>query len=539
MTLKSGERGYLLTGDSSYLNGYSRSRAEIPRLLATLGKLVSDNTDQTQRLHELRGSIEARLAEFKQVIELGPSRQIEALEVLKTARSRQLTPKIENQLAELRHTEFALLDERQQTADRVAVFGTFIAAALGLLALLSAAIGAFLLERQWTISQLRAANTELTQSRDSLKNREAHLEAILATVPDAMVIIDDQGLIQSFSATAEQLFGRKLEEVQGHNVSILMPSPYQEEHDGYLHRYRTTGEPHIIGSGRVVVGRRKDGSTFPMELSVGEALLGGHRQYVGFIRDLTQREERDRLLHEVQSELLHVSRLSTMGEMASALAHELNQPLAAMGNYLNGSRRLLGNIPDTRAIAVKGALDKAAEQALRAGQVIQRLRDFVARGETERRVESLKRLVEEACTLALVAAKEQSVQVKYRLDPALDHVLVDKVQIQQVLVNLLRNALEAMQDSARRELVLSTAPEMDHMVGVSVADTGSGIDPNIASKLFQPFVSTKRQGMGIGLSICRTIIESHGGQLIAEPNPEGGTIFRFTLRMVPPDETYA
>ena len=536
---ESGERGYLLTGDSSYLNGYSRSRAEIPRLLQTLANLVSDNADQTQHLHELRGSIEARLAEFGQVIALGPSRQVEALEVLKTARSRQLTPKIENQLAQLRHTEFALLDERQQTADRVAVFGTFIAAAMGLLALLSAGIGAFLLERQWTVSQLRAANTELAQSRDSLKNREAHLEAILATVPDAMVIIDDNGLIQSFSATAEQLFERKLDEVQGRNVSILMPSPYQEEHDGYLHRYRTTGEPHIIGSGRVVVGRRKNGSTFPMELSVGEALLSGQRQFVGFIRDLTQREERDRLLHEVQSELLHVSRLSTMGEMASALAHELNQPLAAMGNYLNGSRRLLENIPDTRAIAVKGALDKASEQALRAGQVIQRLRDFVARGETERRVESLKRLVEEACTLALVAAKEQSVQVIYRLDPALDRVLVDKVQIQQVLVNLLRNALEAMQHSMRRELVVSTAPEIDHMVGVSVADTGSGIDPDIASRLFQPFVSTKRQGMGIGLSICRTIIESHGGQMVAEPNPEGGTIFRFTLRLLPPDETYA
>jgi two-component system sensor kinase FixL len=297
-----------------------------------------------------------------------------------------------------------------------------------------------------------------------------------------------------------------------------------------LERYLTTGERRIIGVGRVVIGERTDGSTFPMELSVGEIVSGGSRQFVGFIRDLTQREERERLLHEVQSELLHVSRLSTMGEMASALAHELNQPLAAMVNYLKGSRRLLESISDSRGATIKGALDKAAEQALRAGQVIQRLRDFVARGETERRVESIKKLIEEASTLALVAAKEQSVQVKLDFDPTVDLVLVDKIQIQQVLVNLLRNAIEAMQNSTRRELIVSTTPAADRMTAVSVADSGTGIDPEIASKLFQPFVSTKRQGMGIGLSICRTIVESHGGQMMAEANPGGGTIFKFTLR---------
>jgi two-component system sensor kinase FixL len=345
-----------------------------------------------------------------------------------------------------------------------------------------------------------------------------------------MVIIDEHGSIQSFSATAEQLFGCKSDDVHGRNVSILMPPPYREDHDAYLERYLTTGERRIIGVGRVVIGERTDGSTFPMEFSVGEIVSGGSRQFVGFIRDLTQREERERLLHEVQSELLHVSRLSTMGEMASALAHELNQPLAAMVNYLKGSRRLLECISDSRGATIKGALDKAAEQALRAGQVIQRLRDFVARGETERRVESIKKLIEEASTLALVAAKEQSVQVKLDFDPTVDLVLVDKIQIQQVLVNLLRNAIEAMQNSTRRELIVSTTPAADRMTAVSVADSGTGIDPEIASKLFQPFVSTKRQGMGIGLSICRTIVESHGGQMMAEANPGGGTIFKFTLR---------
>jgi two-component system sensor kinase FixL len=222
--------------------------------------------------------------------------------------------------------------------------------------------------------------------------------------------------------------------------------------------------------------------------------------------------------------------------MASTLAHELNQPLAAIANYLQGSRRLLEYDSDERSAQLREALDKAGEQALRTGQIIRRLRDFVARGETEWRIESIKRLVEEASALALVAAKEQSVRVTFQLDPSVDLVLVDKVQVEQVLLNLLRNAIEAVEASDRRELVVSTTPAADNMIAVSVADTGPGVDPQIASQLFQPFVTTKRQGMGIGLSISRTIIESHGGQITMEPNPGGGSIFRFTLRAVTPEE---
>jgi two-component system sensor kinase FixL len=317
---------------------------------------------------------------------------------------------------------------------------------------------------------------------------------------------------------------------------MLMPEPYRHEHDRYLGRYLSTGERRIIGLGRVVVGQRKNGSTFPMELSVGEVALEGKKQFIGFVRDLTQRQEGERLLHEVQSELLHISRLSTMGEMASALAHELNQPLSAIANYLQGSRRLLQNSPDERSALIVKAIDKAAEQAVRAGQVIQRLRDFVARGETEKRVESIKKLVEEASALALVAAKDHLVRVDLRLDPSIDLVLVDKIQIQQVLLNLLRNGLEAMQTCERRELHVSTRPVEDNMVAVDVGDTGCGISSDVASRLFQPFVTTKRQGMGVGLSISRTIIESHGGQIAVEPNPGGGTIFRFTLRGVVPED---
>jgi two-component system sensor kinase FixL len=221
-----------------------------------------------------------------------------------------------------------------------------------------------------------------------------------------------------------------------------------------------------------------------------------------------------------------------MGEMASALAHELNQPLSAIANYMKGSRRLLEGRADEQSGMVRDAMDKAAEQSLRAGQIIRRLRDFVARGESERRVESIKKLVEEASALALVGAKDQGVRVLFRLDPAVDLVLADKVQIQQVILNLMRNAIEAMEESDRRELVLSISPTSSGVVDISVADTGSGIADDIMPHLFQPFITSKRHGMGVGLSISRTIIEGHGGRIWAESNPGGGTVFHFTLRAV-------
>jgi two-component system sensor kinase FixL len=364
--------------------------------------------------------------------------------------------------------------------------------------------------------------------------REAHLESILATVPDAMIVIDERGAMQSFSAAAERLFGYSASEVLGSNVKLLMPSPYRENHDGYIDRYLRTGERRIIGIGRVVVGERKDGSTFPMELAVGEMRSGNQRFFTGFIRDLTERQQTEARLQELQSELVHISRLTAMGEMASTLAHELNQPLSAIANYMKGSRRLLEGGTDERSAMMRDAMDKAAEQAMRAGQIIRRLRDFVARGESERRVESVKKLVEEASALALVGAKDQGIRVRFVFDPAVDLVLADKVQIQQVLLNLMRNAIEAMEASAKRELVVAAtaAEDEEDTVTIGVADTGPGIATEMASQLFQPFVTTKRHGMGVGLSISRTIIDAHGGRIWADGNPGGGTIFRFTLRAV-------
>lgn len=362
-----------------------------------------------------------------------------------------------------------------------------------------------------------------------LSGRETHLRLILNTVPDAMILIDDKGIMRAFSPAAERLFGWTADEAVGRNVSVLMPSPHRETHDAYLERYYRTGERRIIGLGRVVVGERRDGSTFPMELAVGEMRTAEGRFFTGFVRDLTERQQAEARLQELQADLVRVSRLTALGEMASALAHELNQPLTAIANYLKGSRRLLGAeaVPLER---VADAVDRAADQALRAGVIIRRLRDFVGRGEAERRIEDLSKLVEEASALALVGAREHGVRVRFNVDPAADRVVADKVQVQQVLLNLIRNAIDVMEDAPVKRLGITVITIDDEHVRITVSDTGAGISPEVAEQLFQPFVTTKRTGMGVGLSISRTIIEAHGGRIWFEPNDEGGTDFHFTLQ---------
>ena len=380
----------------------------------------------------------------------------------------------------------------------------------------------------WMGETLHHARRLIEDAQKALGSREAHVRSILDTVPDATVVIDEQGNITSFSAAAIRQFGYTEQEIIGQNVRILMPEPYRSEHDGYIRRYSMTGEKRIIGVDRVVVGRRKDGSTFPMKLAVGETKSAEGRYFTGFIRDLTEREQWQARLQELQSELARLARLSELGEMASTLAHELNQPLAAIANYTQGCVRFLNGIEDPALKPVKDALEETAQQSLRAGEIIRHLREFITRGETEMTVETMRKLIEEAGALALVGSREQGVRSVFDFAPKGAEVLVDRVQIQQVLINLMRNALEAMRESDQRELIVRTATK-DGNVVVEIADTGPGISDEIAARLFQPFVTNKASGMGIGLSISKRIIEAHGGQISVSRNDSGGATFRFSL----------
>ncbi len=380
----------------------------------------------------------------------------------------------------------------------------------------------------WLGELLHRAYRSALSTGETLQAREAHLRSIMDTVLDATVVIETDGAIISFNAAAERQFGYAAGEVIGKNVSMLMPAPYSSEHDGYLDRYLATGQKRIMGKDRVVMARRKDGSTFPIKLAVGEMRSGGKTYFTGFIRDLTERQQSAAELEQMQGELARLARISELGEMASTLAHELNQPLSVVINYARGCIRLLKDLDESVAIRFRDAFEESASQALRAGQIIHHLREFVTRGQIEKQPEDIRKLVEEAAALALVGSRERGVAAAFEFEPGAGIVMADRVQIQQVLINLMRNALDAMQESDTRELLVRTS-FADGDVSVEVSDTGPGISDEVAAQLFKPFVTTKPGGMGIGLSISRRIVEAHGGTISAGPNPRGGASFRFTL----------
>ena len=365
--------------------------------------------------------------------------------------------------------------------------------------------------------------------RRTLPEREALLQAIIETSPDGLITIDETGRIQSFNPAAERIFGYAAAEVIGHNVACLMPSPYREQHDSYIRHYLRTGEKRIIGIGREVLGRRKDGTAFPLDLAVAEVQAAGHRIFAGFVHDISARRLAEARLSELQAELIHVSRLSAMGEMASALAHELNQPLTAIMNYAQATRRLIGGAGEERTSALSGLLDKIVQQGSRAGQIIRRLRQFIAKGESERALADVNGVVEEAAALALIGAAGRGIAVRRELEEGLPPVLMDKIQIHQVITNLIRNSVDALSEVGSGEILIRTRRTSATQVEISVADTGPGLAPEVAARLFQPFVTTKPDGMGIGLSICRTIVEAHGGKLSVGDDPGSGAVFTVSL----------
>jgi len=354
------------------------------------------------------------------------------------------------------------------------------------------------------------------------------LAAIVESSNDAIIGKDLDGIVTHWNSAAEAMFGYRAGEIVGQPVVVLFPPDRVAEDAMILDRIRHGEKVEHYET----VRQRKNGSRFPVSLTVSPiydetgAIVGASK----ILRDLTERRDREQRLREAQSELFHVQRLTELGQLVSALVHEVNQPLAAIGNYAGAGKRLLA-AANTGAAAT--ALQKITEQTERAHQIIQRLRNFVKKSDSEQRPESLPAMIQEGVALATVTLRKEHVDVETRLDPDATQVAADRVQVQQVLFNLLRNAMEAMEHSARREIVITSAACGPGMVEIAVADTGPGLAPEVRANLFRPFVTTKDSGMGVGLSICRSIVETHGGRLWAEENPGGGAVFRFTLARAP------
>ena len=478
---------------------------------------------------------------------------------------------------------------------------------------------------------------------------------------DGIIAIDGEARIQLYNAAAERIFGYAPAEVIGQDVSCLSPTAERKLYRRYIRNHLRNGAAEIVGTGREVRGQRKDGSTFPLEVTVRATQVDGKPFIVGVVRDISRRKrdeatlrrERDftasvletvgalivvldaqgkivrfnqacetitgykaeemigtsiwdvLLLPEelgdvqnvfneltagffpnryrnhwltrtgerriidwtntalvddegavvnvvgtgidvtegvkseqrrqiLQSELAQVSRLSEMGQMASALAHEASQPLTAATNYLAAGKRMLADDRRSSIAKALALIDKAAGQVNRVSEIVRWLREFVRTGHRGQRAENLGGVIEEATTLALIGSRERGIAFELAPAPDIPPVWIDKIQIQQVLVNLIRNAIEAMEHSEVRELRIEAGHDGNGLAEVKIIDTGSGIDPEIAERLFEPFVTSKPQGMGVGLSISRTIVEGHGGRLWAEANSSGGTVFRFTVPVAPP-----
>jgi len=370
----------------------------------------------------------------------------------------------------------------------------------------------------------------MTKSDATSVHSPEQFQALMDAAVDGIVLVGHDGRIQAFNRAAERLFGYSAAEVVGANVSILMPEPDRSSHDAYMGRFLSTRIPHIIGRGREVEARRKDGSVFPVFLSVGAVEGTVPPSFVGFVQDISFRRRAEEDTHRLQERLTHVSRLATVGEMSAGIAHELNQPLAAVANYSQACERLLG-LPDPDIDEVRGALTQITAQAVRAGDIIRRLRALARNDVTKREPTDINQLVRELTDLIQLDAKAHDIHYKLELATQLPEVDVDRSQVQQVILNLVRNAIEALAETTRtpRQVTVQTKQSIEGPVEITVCDNGPGVSPSIASCLFDPFCTTKSHGTGLGLATSRTLIKSHQGSLEYHPNNPAGACFTVRL----------
>ncbi|WP_339720094.1 PAS domain S-box protein [uncultured Paraglaciecola sp.] len=366
--------------------------------------------------------------------------------------------------------------------------------------------------------------------KETIKDANERLIALLNAAVDGLIIIDKKGNIELFNSAAQKMFMYSSQEVLGKNIKMLMPAPFSREHDSYLSSYLSSGQPKIIGKGRKVKGKKSNGDEFPIFLSVGEVKDSSHTQFVGIIRDISEQEQ-DRIeAQENRNRLSHASRLSSMGELAAGIAHEMNQPLTAISSYAQASKRLLQSTSENNIEKVAAALDKICDQAIRASDVIDRLRNFVKKRVAQREYVELNVLIIKTVNLAKVDTRILDHKVILELEQVKKpKLLVDPVQIQQVLLNLIRNGIDSMEHIKGAPLIIKSQWISNELIEVSVKDCGLGMDAQTSGSIFSPFFTTKQSGMGMGLSVSQTIIHSHGGRIYFDTNQPSGCIFSFNL----------
>lgn len=355
-------------------------------------------------------------------------------------------------------------------------------------------------------------------------------EALMEAAVDAIIIIDDSGIIEQFNPAAERMFGYSQEEVSGQNVSMLMPEPQRSEHDGYIERYLQSGEGKIIGSGREVNGLRKDGESFPMQLSVGEIRQTDSQRFVGIVRDLTEFRAAQQQVRHLEEQLLHADRLVILGELTAGIAHEINQPLTAIAAYADAGRTMIDRRDETPREDMVSICERIAAQSRRAAEVVQRLRKLVRSGTVSKTSQNIEKIISNVLLLFEYEIKKSSVKLEFKSPASVPVLYVDEIQIQQILVNLVKNSLDALSGAGVKNGVIEIRVELiEEEIVVSVSDNGPGVSVDDREKLFEAFFTTKPKGVGLGLSICKSIAAAHGGSLKYSAEEGGGSRFALSL----------
>ena len=357
--------------------------------------------------------------------------------------------------------------------------------------------------------------------------RIALLDSILETAVDAIITIDQRGLVESFNRAASDMFGYVLDEVLGQNVSMLMPSPDQERHDQYLKDYLDTGVKKIIGIGRQAVGKRRDGSTLALEIAISEVSISGRVLFVGILRDITDRLQVEMDARRQLDEHAHAARLAALGEMVSGVTHELNQPLTAVVSFAEAAKRTLQNNPQELEL-VEDSVSQISDQGQRAGRILNELKRFVRKSKPMLERCDINQLVNRVLNLLGHQFQRQRVEVKLLLNEEPVLACVNPIQLEQVIINLVLNGIDAASGCAASEVCIATSYIGDKLE-LKVSDNGQGIEVDIIDRIFDAFYTTKTEGTGLGLSISRSIIEAHNGTLLASNNAGEGACFTICL----------